>query len=657
MSKDQGFEIDKIKQVPPISAENLATGEYVVEQQGIQPNAEVESKEYLQYPNGEVKLAVGPTHEKGGIKLDLPENTKVLSDTLTLTRGDVSYLTKKFDLNFSTKDTYAKAVDKMTKKLGLTKINDEQKDIFEILKKQQKNPSDSAGTNRVNIEYLNNKIYNLEQSKKPLEAKRSNFFDHVFDLQEANKPKTPMADKHFRYGGVSKDAFLRMCEKHGITEEQGMQMMSDMPKYGFGGLTGKAADDLSKKWNGDETAYEQFIKTKEAFSTPEMKSKLKAEYNKAIENENYYTGKSSGKTKHYNDLKGLGEDDIVNNLLAQEERNARLKAHHYDPASGKQWTAKGQNTNQHALDFIKSKGDALADLDFSQGHKGQAAYIAAMNVLGNRKQKGYGTNQTGAPDELADFNGKVSGIDKASTNTTLGQLLNYTGTPKKEEDKKTEEATAPGPIGEPENMLLKSKQPRYHSQAQEVILPPRSQSAEFIGRSNKGLMSPDQLGINSNLQSNATQWQSFVKQTQDLPPSQRAMALAQLSSQQGEQLNNAITTTNIANTQNRMAAEQYNLQAMDAQNNENQAYRLDYTNRALTGLANTDADLRNYIGALNRKHIGNWQHNQDVNSILATNPDMSIDPLTGMPYYDPANKWQVQNNDWATTVKNNLKTT
>lgn len=661
MAKGQGFDIDKVKIVPPTAAANLATGEYVVEKQGIEPNAEVEAKEYLQYPNGEVKLAVGPTHEKGGIKLDLPEDTKVLSDTLTLSRKDVKYLENKFELNLNANDSYSKALAKYTKKIGLAKIIDEQKDVFEILKKQQKKPSDSPGTNRVNIEYLNDKIYNLEQSKKPLEAERSRFFNHVFDLQEANKPKTPMADQHFRYGGVSKDAFMRMCEKHGITEEQGMEMMSDMPKYDWGGVAGAEGDALKKKWNGNEEAYNQFVQTKEAFSTPEMKKKLKEEYEKTIENEKYYTGKGVGKTKHYNDLKGLSEDDIVENLLAQEERNARLKAHGYDPTQGLQWTAKGQSTNKHALDFIKDVNanektkDALSDLDFSQGHKGQASYIAAMNLLGNKKQKGYGTNQTGVGDELTDFNGKVSGIDRESTNTTLGQLLNYKAQPKKEE--KPEEPVKSQPIGEPDIQELRAKGPGMYAQAQEIIPVPRGQSPEFMGVSRKGLMSPDQLGITPIVQENANQWQDFVKQTQDLAPSQRAAALANLQASQGANTGNAIVATNIANSQNRMAAEQYNLAATDAQNAENTAFRLDYTNRALTGQANTDADLRNYIGALNRKHINNWEHNQDVNYTLAMNPDMNIDPLSGMPYYDPANKWKVQNNDWATNIKDKLKTT
>jgi len=657
MAKDQGFDIDKIKIVPPTAAANLATGEYVVEEQGAKPNAEVEAKEYIQYPTGEVKLAVGPTHEKGGIKLDLPEDTKVLSDTLTLSRKDVKYLEKKFELNLNANDSYSKALAKYTKKIGLAKIIDEQKDVFELLKKQQKKPSDSPGTSRVNIEYLNDKIYNLEQSKKPLESERSRFFNHVFDLQEANKPKTPMADQHFRYGGVSKDAFMRMCEKHGITEEQGMEMMSDMPKYDWGGVAGAAGDALKKKWNGDEEAYNQFVQTKEAFSSPEMKKKLKEEYTKTIENEKYYTGKGAGKSKHYKELKDLSEDDVIDNLLAQEERNARLKAHGYEPAKGEQWTAKGQSTNKHALDFIKSKQDALGDLDFSQGHKGQAAYISAMNVLGLKKQKGYGTKQTGAEDELSDFSGKVSGIDKESTNTTLGQLLNYQAPAKKVEEKKAAEPVKPGPIGEPENVQIKSRGFGYYPQAQEFIPAPRAQSPEYLGVSRKGLMSPDQLGMTPILQNNANQWQSFVKQTQDLPPSQRAAALAQMQAAQGEGTNNAITATNIANSQNRMAAEQYNLAATDAQNAENTAFRLDYTNRALTGQANTDADLRNYIGALNKKHINNWEHNQDVNYTLAMNPDMNIDPLSGMPYYDPSYKYQVKNNDWATNIKDKLKTT
>lgn len=650
MAKDQGFEISKIKQVPPMSVENLATGEYAVEQQGVRPNAEVEDKEYLQYPNGEVQQAIGPTHEKGGIKMNLPHNTKVLSDTLTLTRNDVKNLSSQYDLKFSTNDTYAKAVDKVTKKLGLTKINNEQKDIFELLKKQQQNPSDVPGTNRVNIEYLNNKIYNLEQSKKPLEAERSKFFDHVFNLQESNKPKPKAEEQHFKYGGLSKDAFMRMCEKHGLTEEQGLSLM---PKYGFGGLTGEAADELSKKWNGRQDLYDDYLAAKEKINSPEFKQKLHEHFKNIISNDAYYGQKNKDVFKK--SLASMTPDQVAEELLAQEERNARLEAHglgyHKDQA-----TAPGHNVNKTALELLNREG--LSDLKdkFKEGYKGQAAYLAYNSLLNGDKAhtKDYKVNPNGQADE--EINGRrsnISKIDNASTDTTLLQRLGIKAAPKKAET--PEEKSNPGtPIKDFQAPHMNLRGAGFYAQPQELIPAPNRQFPAYMGMDTTKLMSPEQIGITQLLQNNAGQNQTVDRQIQDLTPGAKAAFMAAFRGQQGEQLNNSIVATNIANSQNRMNAEQYNLAAADSQNNKNNIFRGQFVNDTRDNLNTDRHNLMGYIQALNNRHINNWEYNQKMNQTLAMNPDMNVNPLTGMPYYDPQYTYQIQNRD---DINRNITTT
>lgn len=201
--------------------------------------------------------------------------------------------------------------------------------------------------------------------------------------------------------------------------------------------TAPTVDDAElKKWNGSKEAYDAFQDAKNnIMNDPDLKKDLIDQYRKVIEDEGSYTGKKSGtkqafKTKYYDDLSKLGDDDIIKELLAQEERNARLAAFGFDAAKTSQNAgARGGTTNAEA-DKFAAEHPELSDLDWSGGHRGQAAYIAYNQLMNTDKYKGYAAEQFGVSDEsVGGVVGKVSGIDKFSTNTTLGQRLNYKGKP------------------------------------------------------------------------------------------------------------------------------------------------------------------------------------------------------------------------------------
>ena len=48
----------------------------------VQGNVELEGKELIETPNGEMGQVEGPSHEEGGVDMQLPEGTKVYSDRL-----------------------------------------------------------------------------------------------------------------------------------------------------------------------------------------------------------------------------------------------------------------------------------------------------------------------------------------------------------------------------------------------------------------------------------------------------------------------------------------------------------------------------------------------------------------------------------------------
>lgn len=243
----KGFDINKIEMGTDnnVPVEKLLSGEVIKglsDKSQIEPTAELEGDEHLQFPDGTTQKVVGPPHEKGGVKMDIPDGTKILSKSIYLEKKDIKNLNKKYDLKLTTEDTYASALDKYIKKIGLSKLYKEQEDLFSILKKAKQNTS-SEGTSRVNEEYLSKKIKDVEQRKQPLENEKSMFFDVLFNKQEFYKKPEDQAET-FKYGGVTKATFEKMCAKYNMTPEEGMAVVG-MQRFDNGGeFQSKTGKDL-----------------------------------------------------------------------------------------------------------------------------------------------------------------------------------------------------------------------------------------------------------------------------------------------------------------------------------------------------------------------------------------------------------------------------
>lgn len=116
----------------------------VIDEHMANPNAELELEETFQTPDGTVGRVDGPSHDNGGIEVNLPEGTKIFSDRLKYKNGR----------------TYAQITKPITTK------------IAKLEKKLQDNPQDVASANTV---------YLLNQQ-----------LDHYFDDQETNKSMKEM---------------------------------------------------------------------------------------------------------------------------------------------------------------------------------------------------------------------------------------------------------------------------------------------------------------------------------------------------------------------------------------------------------------------------------------------------------------------------------
>jgi hypothetical protein len=135
----------------------FAQGGMVLDYNDPNANAELELQETFQMPNGQVGMVDGPSHENGGIAVDLPEGTRIWSDKL-------KYGGK----------TFAKHTKPITSK------------IARLEKEIEKDPTKSKAKQ--------NSVMLLNQQ-----------LDHYFDVQETNKEANEMK-RTFKNGGMIKRA-------------------------------------------------------------------------------------------------------------------------------------------------------------------------------------------------------------------------------------------------------------------------------------------------------------------------------------------------------------------------------------------------------------------------------------------------------------------
>jgi len=252
------FDIDKIERAGQEDLPKLMTDAYTKElspKTGVEPNAEIEKGEYIMYPDGTTQKAIGETHSNGGMMMNLPDGTRVLSNYLTVAPETRKELESNFDMKVSKKDTYSKVLDNFLKKIGYEKVVQEQEEAFEALNKLLNKKSIDRNTLAVNREFLSKKIFDIETKKQELEKYKKEMFDLLYNEQEDTKSlKEKNEDGEYKYGGLKRSKFEDICRKNGMTVEEGMRVLSGK-KYEYGGKIPKYQEAGKHTISSGETFY------------------------------------------------------------------------------------------------------------------------------------------------------------------------------------------------------------------------------------------------------------------------------------------------------------------------------------------------------------------------------------------------------------------
>ena len=105
--------------MPSLISGRLVTG---VDEMRNEVNAEVEAKEFIQFPDRTVSEVAGKRHTEGGEKMNLPEGTRILSDNIRVGKEIRDMIKTLFEVTVNPKDSFAKALNKINLSLGIEGI-------------------------------------------------------------------------------------------------------------------------------------------------------------------------------------------------------------------------------------------------------------------------------------------------------------------------------------------------------------------------------------------------------------------------------------------------------------------------------------------------------------------------------------------------------
>lgn len=230
-----------------IPEERVLTGEFMQgvspNNQSVQPNSELEDGEHIHSQDGSSIKVEGKTHEQGGEEMELQEGDRVISNNLKLKGDGAKKLKQDFDVKVKAKDTYASAVDKIYKSIGLSKIIKEEEEVLGKLKKIEEDVKDET-TRNLNSEFLYKKLKDIQSKKEELEPLRQQALETVFNLQEASKPKEETEDElMFEDGGLKV-----ISERYNIPIERAKEILEEYKNGGYKKYEDGGEKERFNKW-------------------------------------------------------------------------------------------------------------------------------------------------------------------------------------------------------------------------------------------------------------------------------------------------------------------------------------------------------------------------------------------------------------------------
>lgn len=665
--------------VSKLDMSKYLTGEYITglpRHSEEEATAEVEKGEYILDEEG-VRQVVGNTHENKGEKVNIADGTKIVSNNLKLSKDDVKKLKADFDMKVSTKDTYAKVVEKFTKKIGLTKLNAEH-EVYNKKLEDQEAIGDEA-TAEFNREFISGKLVEIESKKQELLPEREQFSESIFQLQEESKgvkgvapqnieetSESPIQEEivqeapqevveeapvQFEDGGMQSRAFQALCKKHNLTESEGRKLIQS---YENGGLQ-KYEDGGAKQvelYKSRAAAYTN--KDRNFRDLPRQQEEL-GQWMKDME--------AHGVDWRETDFSPAMVGDL--DMEGLEEVATRLQDHVAEkyPAATLQY-AKSAPITETGIKVLRAKiADGTIQELVGVGGRTQADIDDVIEVLkDNSIVNTEGVSRTKikslmvglSDDEVKSqnfqdkawnyrrpfikevrFDNKADFDKFQASNQSLGDngLFSITGQdnlfikpifdgeePKLDGKREFEALEIPQQDTARGNLLFPDQS----------VLPPEGLQAHLKVKRRFEDLESAKISFEDNLVELARQEQATNSQLNNLPDAQRRAGLASVGAASQQNINKIIAETNKANAMNQQTVDQFNIGQHNKEENFLASDALDYERRQLTALGKTQDDLAGYFDYYKDLNVSRFKEQSKANLLDSIYENFNITPKGGV---------------------------
>jgi hypothetical protein len=611
----------------------------------------------------------------------------------------VKEIKKTYGIDVSVKNTYADVLDKYSKKIGLEKLLKEQEDAFVQLKKITENAL-SEGSLNVNNQFLQKKIYNLQVGITEKQTAMGNMFEDLFEKQQESKgeeaqeqtvqtgqaqPVGQATDPNIQgamQGDLNEQQMMKLgghvenlrsvASKYNMTPAQAYELLDrsgKLPKFDGGGIiynvfTGK--NEYGDQYRNDRKSQKPGESAYGAVSAQKSIDYLYSNFPTILSSEKYkgLLEFKDGKPVLKSGINLKKENELIYNL--QNDMNTQMKSSaeyilndntgrfsEEAKTSAKTYLEKETFTEDKTVD----KG--IRTFDKKLGEFTGGRYSIGLDLVTPEDYKvlqstGKTTVSQLTQEDIAKLSSESQKrINDIKPTLTKGEdfLISQFANPKVESTPPVTippaDSTKTPPAGG--NTIVdditieeqKKKFPRLFYTPDQSLPPPIGLQAESMAQINLQRLDPLRIGIEDQLKKIGDERGFVASQLESLPPSQRSAMLANLVATASATESDAITKANQINTQNLSQTELYNNAQTDKETVGNAESRLNYEQRALSGLGKTQNEIHNYFMANREIYLNNLKEEDTQRRMKDLFADVSIDSF-GTPYYDPQSNFQVK---------------
>ena len=285
-------------------------------------------------------------------------------------------------------------------------------------------------------------------------------------------------------------------------------------------------------------------------------------------------------------------------------------------------------------DLTKEQKDKFTDKEIADGYTdGLAGYRGVKIIQGDMTQEQY-KNSTGNYNHLTDTAGRQvyakydskGGLEK----DTEGNYAFYYPKEDPTLDKKASEATTPEATvtateeaqkakGNRPDRLVVPNIPTYYGQA------PTPPEPVYKGDISLDRLNPTKISIEPNLVEAQRQMMGAQGSLEGLSPTQRAVAIQNMYTQNQGATNQAISQAQIANDNSQRQVDMFNIGQSGKERLTNLNNALSFEQRNLGGKAKYEANLNRYFNNIAAVDKQNWQDVNNLNYINAKSDNFQTD--------------------------------